>query len=73
MPSKVRIGSLYRPHRYEHRTPTEYRALRPAMDADATRVQAALLPSQRDPDRLVGAALVVACAVVAVLLTTGVI
>lgn len=66
------IGSAYRPHRYEHRTPTEYRALRPAMDADAMRVQAALL-AQRDPDRVVGAAIAVLAVVLAVLLTTGVI
>lgn len=41
----VRIGSQYRPHRFEKRTPTEYRALRPEMGVDAARLQRALLPA----------------------------
>lgn len=36
------IGSQYRPPRFEHRTPVEYRALRPEISADAARLQRAL-------------------------------
>ena len=38
------VGSDYRPARFEHRTPLEYRALRPEHSLDADRLQSAMLP-----------------------------
>lgn len=38
------IGRDYRPERFEHRTPVEYRALRPVQSVDAERLQSAMLP-----------------------------
>lgn len=72
---KVRIGCDYRPVRFTHRTPTEYRALRPAIDADAARVQSALLSteSERNPDQIVGVALALVAALLVILTTIGVI
>jgi len=47
MSGRPKIGAEWRPVRFEHRTPTEYRALRPEMGADAERLQRALLPRAR--------------------------
>lgn len=56
------VGSDYRPARFEHRTPLEYRALRPEHSLDADRLQSAMLPRPlrwiAPPlvDRIIGAA-----------------
>lgn len=54
---------------------TQYCAVRPAIDADAARVQRALLGTEQahDPDRTVGIALAIVGLVLVVLITTGVI
>ena len=60
------LGREYRPTRFEHRTPTEYRALRPEHSLDAERLQSAMLPrplrwiAPSAVDRIVG----VACALI---------
>lgn len=60
------IGRDYRPARFEHRTPLEYRALRPEHSLDADRLQSAMLPrplpwiAPSAVDRIVG----VACALI---------
>lgn len=40
---KPKIGSAYQPKRSEYRTATEYRALMPSHDREASRLQRALL------------------------------
>lgn len=41
--NKPIIGSQYRPHHFENRTPTTYEALRPEISADAERLQRSLI------------------------------
>ena len=41
--NKPIIGSQYRPHHFENRTPTTYEALRPEISADAERLQRAMI------------------------------
>ena len=40
---RVKIGSAYQRQHFEHRTPTTYSCLRPAMTPGAERLQKALL------------------------------
>lgn len=72
------IGREYRPQRFEHRTPVEYRALRPAHSLDAERLQAAMLPAPRRwigtdaSDRVIGYACVAVILAMAVAWLAGV-
>lgn len=56
-----------------YRSDTEYRAFRPAMDADAMRVQRAFLTPEgaHNPDRVVGIAMAIVGVVLVILTTTG--
>jgi len=43
---RPRIGSDYRPARYERRTPVEYQCLRPEFSRDQITLQTALCPTR---------------------------
>lgn len=43
---RPRIGSDYRPARYERRTPVEYQCLRPEFSRDQIALQTALCPAR---------------------------
>lgn len=62
---RVKIGSAYERRHYVMRTPLEYRALRPVLDSDASRVQRAMLASAQRPQR--GSVLTMLVAAVCVL------